>query len=367
MKKSGSNDLKMLGDLYRTMKLTLGSEDFEECLREGAAAVGRRKAGGLNGFGSFGPRRRQVQQFYRNKLIVAARASAGEAATSMDSILDRADANDDEVEDVIDTVRSIRREAGTLAATTEHQHLQALIDFRQENLAEVRSTLAGVGLAETANNYIPVPSPVHGVKAIAYDPHTAGDLAGDLLSCRASAGSQSGNIFQHCDTSWSNLNRDIGADESGPSSEADSDNYDGPCWVRQTCMCGVDDERVDAIRNRVLRLCKISMPFSGDIWKREALGSARIILKFIPELPPCEDGDQDVAAFWGLDEDFRYLHISSMSFSPYCPMVQVAEEASDADALGAARAHNEVAIKVGTRCILLTKANECANGIKPNI
>ena len=362
VRKTGSNDLKRVAEMYNVIKETLGSEEFAECVREGAkATVNRRSKHFVHGSNSFGASKRSMLRNVPLNKLVETSAAVGGAASAMESVLDCADATCG-VEDVVAKVQAIRRQEGDIERAKEREALQSLKDFRLRNTASMRSSLAsiGPGLADTACNYIPVPSPVHGVMAIEYDEHTAGDLAGDLLSFGNAQKMAEKNILGHCDANWSHLHRNIAADDSSESSEADSDDYDGPCWLRQTCMCGEDDQRVDRIRNRVLRLCKQSMPFSRDKWKREALGCARIIIKFIPEIPAGGDVDEDLASFWGLDDDFRYMYISHMSFSPYCPMVQYAEEASDADALGAARAANEIAIKVNTRFSLSTKANECA-------
>ena len=73
MRKTGSNDLKWVGEIYRTMKATLGSEEFEECLREGAAATGRRKEAVARvrivpGTGQFKINGRDLASYFPNKV-----------------------------------------------------------------------------------------------------------------------------------------------------------------------------------------------------------------------------------------------------------------------------------------------------------
>jgi hypothetical protein len=89
-------------------------------------------------------------------------------------------------------------------------------------------------------------------------------------------------------------------------------------------------------------------PYSQDLWKRAALGAGRIILRFVSSLL---EGAGDVnadelAEFWGLMDDERFWHVSHMSFSPYEPMLQSAQIATDGEAMGAACGAGEIALKV---------------------
>ena len=184
VRKTGSNDLKRVAEMYNIIKETLGSEEFAECVREGAkATVNRRSKHFVHGSNSFGASKRSMLRNVPLNKLVETSAAVGGAASAMESVLDCADATCG-VEDVVAKVQSIRRQEGQIEQAKEHEALQSLKDFRLRNTASMRSSLAsiGPGLADTACNYIPVPSPVHGVMAIEYDEHTAGDLAGDLLS-----------------------------------------------------------------------------------------------------------------------------------------------------------------------------------------
>ena len=208
----------------------------------------------------------------------------------------------------------------------------------------------GHGLSQVVESFNAVPSPIQGAMAVAFNPRSVGDLAAQLCTYCDTIENRHSSLLKTCDTMWSYLHRPIDTDDvsESESSTEDDETKDGICFALGRCVHTPEGQNAFVLRNRLLRIMKIAMPFSGDRSKRTCLGEGRVIMHLVPSLPPRSDGVDlsELSEFWGVDDACLFLHISDMSFSPYDPMVEFASHATDEEAFGAGKGPDETALKV---------------------
>lgn len=352
VRKQRSNKMSDIAVLYRALKEAGDSPEWHDCVEQGRIATDTHKSSVVvHGETSFGPSRRSVASNACRDNAIALLAdhdhSRGMAAfRAVDSALPFHGS----VEGVLKQASAIQRASSVVARHETRAIDNALAKFQSDHSASWRSEVSKHvrGFVNVDQSFVATPGPVGGVKCLSYDPHSSGDLSSDLCSHIHQHGLHKYPLQAAMRSHWSSLHRPIDTEEPDVSSDSDDDNAHGSCWLLGTCVCGDEGQRVFAVRNRLLRVVKTMCPYSQDLWKRAALGAGRIILRFVSSLL---EGAGDVnadelAEFWGLMDDERFWHVSHMSFSPYEPMLQSAQIATDGEAMGAACGAGEIALKV---------------------
>ena len=349
----GSNNMTEVGRLYSQVKDLVGDEVMEKCLREGKEAKERWKDGDNVGQTSFGPSKKAIDRLQMRRCVgaeIATQAVVGGIADSLDRTIDEASVGDKKISDVLTKVRSVNKALTKTARVHEQQCISELREFRDRHSDAYRaeiSTIAVSNVVQPLSAFDAAPSPAVGVNAVTFNTHTIGDIAADLCSYCANISGSHGNLLRSAESSWGHLHRELDGSESSESSSADEDTLDGDCLLLGSCICDVDGARANTKRNRFLRIMKdfFRMSFKE---LRGYLGGSRVIAKLQPSMPADTDETAavELAELWGLDSDVRYLHISDMNFTPYDPIVQFATEATEEEALGAAKGDGETALKV---------------------
>ena len=353
--KQSSNDLAEVGRLYRALQDAVGSQIMEECIREGKLATANWRSGNVTDYGSFGPKRSKIAALQEKRLVRASleastSSTVVDAASGYDRTMDVSVANSDRPEDVLRRVKLLRAEVSSLQRQDDRNDCALVEAWRKDKTDAWRQEMAEASpeLASLSNYFVAEPGP-YGDPTLCLAQHKVGELAKDVCSYCQNIKSKHGTLLGAVEASWSHLHREIieGNAVSGDSSDSDEESKHGKCWLLGECICGPGGATVWQMRNRFLRILKTSCPFSGEEWRRAALGSRKVFILLKPSVPAGSDDEQvALSEFWGLDQDHRWFHISFMSFSPYEPMVETAGYATDQEALGAAKGEVELALKV---------------------
>ena len=269
-----SNNLREAAILYRELKAGGPSDAWSAILEQGAIATGQHKSGVDKGNCSFGPRRRDVASARARQTALALRGDGDHTrAMAAYTAVDAAGHCAGSVESVMKMASSIARATAAESRQSQRDVDAALTKFSDEHTVSWREDLmkCGANLAEASKSFVATPGPVHGVTSLVYDVHSSGEIASDLCSYAHSLGVHHSSLQQAMRAHWAHLHRPIDASRADESSESDSDNAHGSCWLLQTCVCDEEGQRVLQIRNRVLRAMKSYLPYSNQTWKRAAL------------------------------------------------------------------------------------------------
>jgi hypothetical protein len=346
----GTNDIRRAGELFRAAKACVGSELLEECIRKGAIATERRRSGELDGRNSFRMSRGQAARVHaQRQLQVRLAENLASPSQIIDDLVDNARLHQESLEVATTQTRRATRQIATMQSDKVKKELESIQKYRRENNATDHAALTQLAPQSVAHvkHFVANPSPCEGVRLLAQDPHASSIAARDLQAFLKTQGQRDGGVklLENMRQFWGYLHRDIEDDEvsNASSSTDDSDNVDGYCWSLGCCVCGYDGAQVYAMRNEILLILKYAFHRSHEE-RRKSLGDGLIFLELKPRLPAAL-ADDAVATFWGTNEDHRFWNISDMSFSPFEPMIDIASEASDSESLGAARGHDELALK----------------------
>ena len=278
--------------------------------------------------------------------------SGGDAAVAIDTVLDHALANQQDVGDVTASVKALDRALHRRQKVEEDQVAATLKEFRANHTESYKTDVMEQTSAfrDTQQSFVASPGPMAGVKTLTHDSHALGSSAAELVEyCRTAPGRQK-NLMKAARASWNHYHREIAgdADRAESSEEEPEELRHGACWQLGSCVCGVEGGQAWQMRNRFLRNMKLAMPKRTQMQRREALKCSRVVVHLTPSVQTTGDADDaaELAEFWGLDADDRYWHISDMSFSPYEPMIQMASECNEEDQAAAARGAGELALKV---------------------
>ena len=351
-----SNNTQEVARLWNQLKLVAGSEVMEKCLRDGSEATKAWREGTSVGSTSFGPSMKEVKSIQRKRIVEAQLSAQGTSSIDdkalVDQAIDSARAGGENVSSVLSQIVGVRRQLHAVSRQSDNTSLLALERFRQEKSEAYRNVItqdAPIDFKAHLQTFEASPPPATGVSALSFRVSAVGDLAADMCSYCDTIAPGQGNMMRSVEATWSHLHRELDGSESGDSSEADVEQLDGCCLEYGMCICDGEGAKLWTMRNRFLRVMKDLFNMKHkDL--RELLGQGRIFVHLKPSMPVDTDEAEsaELAELWGLEEDHRYFHISDQCFKPYDPFVETAKEATDAEALGAAKGLGEIALKVLT-------------------
>lgn len=349
----GTNDLKKVGEMYKHRD----AQTIDRNARDGASATVRYRQGGLPS-GSFGPKPSVVEKQTSRKAVTAIVARAASRALSrheaMDNLLEGAEHQcNSQLDTLLKQARSLDRELRRREVDEEKKDAEVVAKFSKENTNQVWGQLLRFcpELQPLSARYLPVPI-ANG--AIAFESQ-ASAIASDVSSLAnvvSELGGRKTNIKAVVAAEWSKANRLLGSfSDATDKTEHLLDMPESSCWKAGHCLHTPFGKQLHKFRNRVLKALKEEFNTRDKIAERKLLADSMVVICLKGKVAGQTD---ELASFWGTDE--QYYHISSMSFSPFEPMLDRLTEVNESDLDLAAAGPGEVALQVGPLSSIVVSA-----------
>ena len=329
VREMGTNDLSEVGNLYRVIKNTVGSEEFAECLEVGLAAT-RRRSDGMKA-NSFGPSRKDLNRHRaKHASLAIERVVVAHEGNAFDSVMETAVANGYTLKETSDAIKNVIRARNRSKRKREEEENVAIKAYEVANATRIQNHIAAVApeASRFVAHYRARPPPASCVTIAEQATSAVVDPCSSLLQYCKDLGANHCNSLSALDQSWAlkHVAHECGHEDNKDSS-TDEEQVDDRCYKARICLCGHQGNQIGELRNSVLRALKLTFHVK-EPWKREKLTDKKFLLHMRPR--PMEDYDDGaLASFWGLGSDEHYWHVPFQNLAPYCPEIGEMELASD--------------------------------------